>query len=98
MDTVWIRLTTVTETDNQSTKEQEECFMFGPTGIVRFKAEAGTTQLLNSAKVLVAEVTEEPEFIMDVLRKMRGTEGKLDAKQNKKTKSKRKTSNTKKTR
>ena len=88
MDTVWIKLTTVVKVENQLAKEQEEHFMFGPTGIVRFKTESDITLLLNSSKAIVAKVTENSEYIMDILRKIRGTEGKLNAKQIKKTKNK----------
>lgn len=89
MDTVWIRLTTVNTAENHPQTEIEEQFMFGPTGIVRFRTEGDKTLLLNSAKVVQAEVTEDSTYIMEILRKMRGTEGKLNAKQSKATKSKR---------
>ncbi len=95
MDTVWIRLTAVVLAENQPSTEQEEHFMFGPTGIVRFKTQGNKTLLFNSAKALQAEVTEDSAFIMDILRKMRGTEGRLDDKQKKATKSKRTSSKNK---
>jgi hypothetical protein len=60
--------------------EQQETFMFGPTGIVRFREEGSFTVLFNSAKVAVASVAQDSESIMDILRKIRGTEGALNGK------------------
>jgi len=88
MDTVWIRLHVVITSDPASefsfSEEAPEHFMFGPTGIVRFKTEGNRTTLLNSSKICIAEVTETSDYIMDILRKMRGTEGRLNKKVKKK--------------
>jgi TATA-box binding protein (TBP) (component of TFIID and TFIIIB) len=81
VDTVWIRLNVVTliSTPTLAVDDyNEEYFMFGPTGIVRFKRIKQITLLFNSAKVLIAEVSEDPDYIMDVLSKVRKTEGALD--------------------
>lgn len=76
MDTVWIKLNITVEG-----RIKQECFMFGPTGIVRFRTESTGTKLFNSATTLVAEVREDSEYIMDVLGKMRGTKGRLHGKE-----------------
>lgn len=83
MDTVWIKLHTTVEG-----RIEEETFMFGPTGIVRFKTKGSSTKLLNSNTIVVAEVREDSEYIMDVLVKMRGTKGRLDGEQKEKSGSK----------
>ena len=83
--TVWIRLTLTgtrflvngveTERDDAS-----EYFMFGPTGIVRFHTDDGLTALFSTGPSSVAMVKESSEDIMNILRKMRGTDGKLNKK------------------
>lgn len=83
MDVVWIRLNAIIMVQSANTcvdYNEDEYFMFGPTGIVRFKRVGSVTQLLNSSKIVVAEVSDEPEYIMNILRKMRGTEGRLSGK------------------
>jgi len=85
LDTVWITLTSVDKQENKYV-ESDETFMFGPTGIVRFKREGEYTVLFNSSNTVVASVIQDPEFIMDILRKIRGTERRLDGKENKKAK------------
>lgn len=80
MDTVWIRLTLVDKTNGKDKTEYQEHFMFGPTGIVRFFTAAGRTVLYRSNDVVAAEVQETDEYIFDILKKIRGTEGRLDGK------------------
>lgn len=72
IDTVWITLTSVDDTEN-GLRKNEEVFMFGPTGIVRFKRDKNRTYLFNSTKV-VASVLEDSEYIMNILRKIRKTD------------------------
>lgn len=102
MDTVWIKLTTIIEIKNATLAiddDHEEVFMFGPTGITRFASShthPHITQLFNSYGKMVAEVTEDSAYIMEVLQKIRKTGGALGKnKQNKKA-SKRSTSSSKK--
>lgn len=97
LSTVWITLNTMVTTgeNNKTTNEEPETFMFGPTGVVRFKTIGEYTALINSNSNTVAMVTNSQENIMDILRKMRDTEGKLDAKQNKAPRSKTKASKAK---
>jgi len=73
MDTVWMKLHITVDG-----RIKEDNFMFGPTGIVRFRTENTGTKLFNSSTLLVAEVREDSEYIMDVLGKMRGTKGRLN--------------------
>ena len=84
MDTVWIRLviaqTIEPGVNRVSTVQQSEQFMFGPTGIVRFATKDNKTSLFNSNKLLIADVIEDSDHIMGILRKMRGTEGRLHEK------------------
>ena len=102
MDTVWIRLT-ITGTEYllngvpQKLKEEEKYhyFMFGPTGIVRFYTTDNQTSLFSTAPTSVALVEESSEHILDILRKMRGTVGRLNGDQQKETSS-RTTKNSKK--
>lgn len=76
MDTVWIKLSN----PNVEYSDESEYFMFGPTGVVRFRRNNRTTLLFNSAKTLVGEVKESPEEIMITLAKIRGTTNKLNSK------------------
>jgi hypothetical protein len=71
-DTVWLRLTTVVKKGNKSS-QQEETFLFGPTGVVRFKQEGKFTYLYNHNNELVAKVAEDAETILISLRKVRRT-------------------------
>lgn len=80
MDTVWLRLT------NTKLISKNEYFMFGPTGVVRFHKTGETTVLLNSAKTIVAEVEESPDYIMITLAKIRGTSNRLETPKAKKKK------------
>ena len=80
MDTVWIRLTLVKNPVSKMDTVYQEHFMFGPTGIVRFFCAAGRTILYRSNDIIAAEVQETDEYIMDILRKVRKTEGALDVK------------------
>lgn len=81
MDTVWLKLT------NTKLVSKSEYFMFGPTGVVRFHRAGNTTTLLNSAKTVVAEVEESPDYIMITLAKIRGTSNRLTPKAKKRKKS-----------
>lgn len=76
MDTVWIKLSST----NKTYSDESEYFMFGPTGVVRFRKNGNITLLFNSAKTLLGEVKESPEDIMIVLSKIRGTANKLNSK------------------
>ena len=95
MSTVWITLNTVaTNEEQKTTTEWSETFMFGPTGIVRFKPVGEQTILITSNGVAVATVTHTQEEIMNILRKMRGTEGRMNGKK-KQSRSSKKTSRSK---
>lgn len=90
MDTVWIRLT-LTGTKflvNGAEKPMEnksEYFMFGPTGIVRFNTRDGMTALFGSnSSASVAMVEEDSEHIMEILRRIRKTGGRVEQKSKKK--------------
>ena len=74
-DVVWIRLTSV---DSISLKEEEEFFMFGPTGVVRFKVKDNMTHLFNSNKTCVGSVKEDVSYIMTTIASIRGTLKKTD--------------------
>lgn len=76
MDTVWIKLTNT----SSSHIEENEYFMFGPTGVIKFRKDKNVTLLFNSAKTLLGEVKETPEDIMIILAKIRGTTNKLNGK------------------
>lgn len=79
MDTVWIRLNSIVNIKDINIAVddiQESYFMFGPTGIVRFErsyVSPGVTLLFNSTKTVVAEVIEDPESILEILRTIRKT-------------------------
>lgn len=98
MDVVWLRLNSIVDVRTSTLAiddNNESYFMFGPTGIVRFEREYGSkhvTNLYNSNKALVAQVSEDPEFIMEHIRRIRGTGEKI----RKKKESKRKASSSKK--
>jgi len=79
MDTVWIKLSNTNATFN----DKSEYFMFGPTGVVRFRKNGNVTLLFNSAKSLLGEVKESPEEIMITLAKIRGTTNRLNGKHKK---------------
>lgn len=88
MDAVWIRLNVVARNE-QEIFSSEQSFLFGNGGIVSFNTHEGTTTIVDSSGRMI-EVEQDADFIMDVLRKIRGTEGRLDAKQERKTTRKRK--------
>lgn len=92
MDTVWIRLT-LTKKSPHVKEPQQEYFMFGPTGIVRFfRTISNETILYRSNDVETARVIEDAEYIMDWLKKIRKT-GESDV--TKKSSRKRKASSAK---
>ena len=73
-DVVWIELTKVQDNTVQS-------FMFGPTGVVSFKANLnGETTLFSHSEQEPILVIESADIIMAIIAKVRGTVGILSRK------------------
>lgn len=78
MDTVWMKVHAVkNESPYNVTPEGEQFVMFGTGGIIRFeKSREGGSILIGAKDSLY--VVETPEYIMNVLQRIRRTEGALD--------------------
>lgn len=78
MDTVWMKVHTVKNNDPYSVSPEGEQFvMFGTGGIIRFEKsrDGGSILIGQSEKLYVIETTD---YIMNVLQRIRRTEGALD--------------------
>ena len=72
MDVVWLKLTDL--------KGKEDFFMFGPTGVVRFKRVGAQTELHSSRGGEPQYVQEDEAYIMNTIAKIRNTSPKGKAK------------------